>query len=201
MAGDEPVPGGSYKPLGRHRLKDVPVSTQLFQLLAPGLHDEFPPLRDALATSLPTLHHRLVGRQDALARVESLLEEPDVRLVTITGPGGAGNSRLALEVAAAAALDRPVHLIGLAPVTDAAFRPERDRSGDRRPGAPATARSSSAIADSARTERGALLDLENFQHLAPAACPRGEAAWTRLLTLDVARDEPADAASASRASA
>ena len=100
MAGDEPVPGGSYKPLGKHRLKDVPGGTQLFQLLAPGLHDDFPPLRTLSATSLPTLHHRLVGRADALARIESLLEEPNVRLVTITGPGGAGKSRLALEVAA-----------------------------------------------------------------------------------------------------
>ncbi len=101
MAGDEPVPSGSYKPLGKHRLKDVPGGTQLFQLLAPDLHDEFPPLRTLSATSLPTLHHRLVGRADALARIESLLEEPNVRLVTITGPGGAGKSRLALEVAAA----------------------------------------------------------------------------------------------------
>ena len=84
----------------------------------PDLRDEFPPLRTLSATSLPALHHRLVGRADALARIESLLDEPAVRLVTITGPGGAGKSRLALEVAAAAALDRPVHLVGLAPVTD-----------------------------------------------------------------------------------
>ena len=167
MAGDEPVPGGSYKPLGRHRLKDVPVSTQLFQLLAPGLHDEFPPLRTLSATSLPTLHHRLVGRQDALARIESLLEEPDVRLVTITGPGGAGKSRLALEVAAAAALDRPVHLIGLAPVTDADLVPNAIARaiGVREPGDRPLV---SAIADSLNGT-GALLYLDNFEHLAPAA--------------------------------
>ena len=70
------------------------------------------------ATSLPALHHRLVGRADPLARIEELLERPDVRLVTITGPGGARKSRLALEVAASAALERPVHLVGLAPVSD-----------------------------------------------------------------------------------
>jgi predicted ATPase/class 3 adenylate cyclase/Tfp pilus assembly protein PilF len=167
LAGDEPVPGGSYKPLGRHRLKDVPGGTQLFQLLAPDLHDDFPPLRTLSATSLPTLHHRLVGRADALARIESLLEEPDVRLVTITGPGGAGKSRLALEVAAGAALDRPVHLVGLAPVTDADLVPNAIARaiGVREPGDRPIV---SAIADSLNGT-GALLYLDNFEHLAPAA--------------------------------
>ncbi len=55
-----------------------------------------------------------------------------MRLVTITGPGGAGKSRLALEVAARAALDRPVHLVGLAPGPGRRARPERDRPCDRR---------------------------------------------------------------------
>jgi predicted ATPase/class 3 adenylate cyclase len=167
LAGDEPVPGGSYKPLGRHRLKDVPGGTQLFQLLAPDLHDDFPPLRTLSATSLPTLHHRLVGRADALARIESLLEEPDVRLVTITGPGGAGKSRLALEVAAGAALDRPVHLVGLAPVMDADLVPNAIARaiGVREPGDRPVV---SAIADSLNGT-GALLYLDNFEHLAPAA--------------------------------
>jgi predicted ATPase/class 3 adenylate cyclase len=167
LAGDEPIPGASYKPLGRHRLKDVPVSAQLFQLLAPDLPDDFPPLRTLSATSLPALHHRLVGRQDALARIESLLEEPDIRLVTITGPGGAGKSRLALEVAAGAALDRPVHLVGLAPVSDPDLVPNAiaraigvRESGER----PLV----SAIADSLNGT-SALLYLDNFEHLAPAA--------------------------------
>ena len=167
MAGEEPVRGGSYRPLGRHRLKDVPATAHLFQLLAPDLRDDFPPLRTLSATSLPALHHRLVGRADALARIESLLDEPDVRLVTITGPGGAGKSRLALEVAAAAALDRPVHLVGLAPVTDPEFVPEAiaraigvRESGER----PLL----DSIADSLNGT-GALLYLDNFEHLAPAA--------------------------------
>ena len=167
MAGEAPVPDGSYRPLGRHRLKDVPATVHLFQLLAPDLRDEFPPLRTLSATSLPALHHRLVGRADALARIESLLDEPDVRLVTITGPGGAGKSRLALEVAAAAALDRPVHLVGLAPVTDPDLVPNAiaraigvRESGER----PLL----DTIADSLNGT-GALLYLDNFEHLAPAA--------------------------------
>jgi predicted ATPase/DNA-binding SARP family transcriptional activator len=167
MAGDAPVPEGSYRPLGRHRLKDVPATVHLFQLLAPGLRDDFPPLRTLSATSLPALHHRLVGRADALARIESLLDDPDVRLVTITGPGGAGKSRLALEVAAAAALDRPVHLVGLAPVTDAELVPNAiARSiGVRESGERSLL---DTIAD-ALNGTGALLYLDNFEHLAPAA--------------------------------
>jgi predicted ATPase/class 3 adenylate cyclase len=167
MAGDEPVPGATFRPLGRHRLKDVPVTTHLFQLVAPDIRDSFPPLRTLSATSLPALHHRLVGRADAMARIEALLDEPEVRLVTITGPGGAGKSRLALEVAASAALDRPVHLVGLAPVMDPDLVPSAiaraigvRESGER----PLL----DTIADSLNGT-GALLYLDNLEHLAPAA--------------------------------
>lgn len=167
MAGEAPVAGASYRSLGRHRLKDIPVATQLFQLGAPGLEDEFPPLKTLAATSLPALHHRLVGRADALERIESLLHEPDVRLVTITGPGGAGKSRLALEVAANSALERPVHLVGLAPVTDPELVPEaiaRALGVRESPGRPLF----ESIAD-ALSGTGALLFLDNLEHLAPAA--------------------------------
>jgi predicted ATPase len=167
MAGEEVVQGASYRPLGQHRLKDVPVTTQLFQLVAPGLGDEFPPLKTLSATSLPALHHRLVGRNDTLAHIESLFRNPHVRLVTITGPGGAGKSRLALEVAAAAALDRPVHLVGLAPITDPELVPGaiaraigvRESGGGELLG---------SIADKLNGT-GALLFLDNLEHLAPAA--------------------------------
>jgi predicted ATPase/class 3 adenylate cyclase/Tfp pilus assembly protein PilF len=167
MAGEEPVSGASYRPLGQHRLKDVPVTTQLFQLVAPVLGDEFPPLKTLSATSLPALHHRLVGRNDTLAHIESLFRNPHVRLVTITGPGGAGKSRLALEVAAAAALDRPVHLVGLAPVTDPDLVPSaigraigvRESDGHDL---------LESIADKL-DGTGALLFLDNLEHLAPAA--------------------------------
>src|SRR4029450_12867832 len=85
VAGAEPFAAASFRALGRHRLKDVPEAQQLFQLVAPGLPVDFPPLNTLSATSLPALHHRLVGRAEALARVEELLST-DARLVTITGP-------------------------------------------------------------------------------------------------------------------
>ena len=166
LASAEPLPGAAFRPLGHHRLKDVPSAAQLFQLVAPGLRDDFPPLKTLSAASLPALHHRLVGRADALARVEALLET-GTRLVTITGPGGAGKSRLALEVAARAALDQPVHLVGLAPVLDAELVPSaiaraigaRESSG----------RSAiESVADSLNGS-GALLFLDNLEHLPLAA--------------------------------
>lgn len=167
MAGDEPLAAASFVPLGRHRLKGVPAAAQLFQLLAPDLRADFPPLKTLTATSLPALHHRLVGRADALARVEHLLDVPETRLVTITGPGGAGKSRLALEVAARAALDRPVHLVGLAPVSDPDLVPSaiaraigaRESSG----------RSALETVADSLDGTGALLYLDNLEHLGPAA--------------------------------
>jgi predicted ATPase/class 3 adenylate cyclase len=166
MVGDEPLPDGSFRPLGRHGLKDVPAAAQLFQLVAPDLRADFPPLKTLSANSLPALHHRLVGRDDALARVESFLAD-GARLVTITGPGGAGKSRLALEVAAGAAVERPVHLVGLAPIAESDLVPSaiaraigvRESGGE-----PLLA----AIADRL-IGTGALLYLDNLEHLTPAA--------------------------------
>jgi predicted ATPase len=123
VAGDEPAPGLSFRPLGRHRLKDVAEPQQLFQVAGAGLTADFPPLRTLAGATLPALHHRLVGREEDLTAVQTLLTRPEVRLVTITGPGGAGKSRLALEVAGAAAVHRPVHLVGLAPISDAELLP------------------------------------------------------------------------------
>jgi predicted ATPase len=165
-AGEEPVPDASYRPLGQHRLKDVPVTTQLFQVVAPELDDEFPPLKTLSATSLPALHHRLVGREDTVARIQAMFAQPDIRLVTITGPGGGGKSRLALEVAAAAALERPVHLVGLAPVGDVDLVPSAiARAIGVRESGRAPIESIAATLEGT----GALLFLDNLEHLQGAA--------------------------------
>ena len=167
MLGSEPPGGVSFRPLGRHRVKDVPTAAELFQLLGPGLREEFPPLKTLSATSLPALHHRLVGRADALERVEALLARTETRLVTITGPGGAGKSRLALEVTARAALERPVHLVGLAPVSDPELVPTAiARAIGARESATRSALES--VADTL-DGTGALLYLDNLEHLGPAA--------------------------------
>ena len=166
------TPGISFRPLGSHRLKDVPRPEQLFQLLAPGLSDEFPPLRTLGGATLPALHHRLVGRRADLTATLSLLARPDVRLVTIIGPGGAGKSRLALEVAALAAVDRPVHLVGLAPVSDPLLVPTAiahalgiQESAAR----PLVERLAEELSGTQ-----ALLVLDNLEHLIDAARDVGE---------------------------
>ena len=163
VSGVEPLAGFSYRPLGRHRLKDVPSPIHLFQLVAPGLRADFPPLKTLTATSLPALHHRLVGREQALVRVESLIDDQHARLTTITGPGGGGKSRLALEVAARAAVDRPVHLVGLAPVSDGELVPSAIA---RAIGARESTGQSvlQSVADSLHGT-GALLLLDNLEHL------------------------------------
>jgi predicted ATPase/class 3 adenylate cyclase len=167
VAGDEPVPGVNFTPLGRHRLKDVPESQALFQLVGDGLAEDFPPLRTLAGATLPTLHHRLVGRGHDLGTVQSLLARPDVRLVTITGPGGAGKSRLGLEVAGEAAVHRPVHLVGLAPISSRELVPStiaRAVGVREAPGRTVFESVGEALADT-----GALLLLDNLEHLPGAA--------------------------------
>ncbi len=153
--------------LGRHGLKDIAEQERLYQLVADGMQESFPPPRTLGGATLPALHHRLVGRQGDLARIQALLARPDVRLVTITGAGGAGKSRLALEAASAAALERPVHLVGLAPVSDPTLvLTEIARAvGAREASGRSTAES---IADTLRGSH-TLLFLDNLEHLAPAA--------------------------------
>jgi predicted ATPase/class 3 adenylate cyclase len=166
LAGQEQPGGISFRALGRHRFKDIPAPELLFQVLAPGLEQTFPPLQTLGGATLPALHHRLVGRRDDLSEIERLLRRDDVRLVTITGPGGAGKSRLALEAAAAAALERPVHLVGLAPISDPELvTTEIARAlGVRESPAESLV---STIADALSGTR-TLLFLDNLEHLSTA---------------------------------
>jgi predicted ATPase/class 3 adenylate cyclase len=88
--------------LGFHRLKDLGRPEHIFQLRAPGLQAEFPPLRSlgnpALLNNLPAQQSTFVGRARELSEVGALVESS--RLVTLTGAGGCGKTRLSLQVAA-----------------------------------------------------------------------------------------------------
>jgi predicted ATPase/class 3 adenylate cyclase/Tfp pilus assembly protein PilF len=86
--------------VGEHRLKDLAEPQRLFQLLAPGLREDFPPPR-SLGGRIPHPSTRLVGRRLELAELEGLVEA-GTRLLTLLGPGGIGKTRLALELAAEA---------------------------------------------------------------------------------------------------
>lgn len=85
--------------LGQHRLKGLDEPTELFQVHAPGLPSDFPPLRtlDGLPNNLPASMSSFVGRSEATEQIVQLLAER--RLVTLVGAGGSGKTRLSLHVA------------------------------------------------------------------------------------------------------
>jgi predicted ATPase/class 3 adenylate cyclase len=88
--------------LGDHRLKDLSQAQRLYQLLAPGLAHDFPPPRtlENRPTNLPSLPTPLIGREREIHDTTELLRRSDVRLLTLTGAGGCGKTRLALQSAA-----------------------------------------------------------------------------------------------------
>jgi len=92
--------GATLRHLGSHRLKDLGAPERVWQLCHPALAADFPPLRslDALATNLPVQLTSFVGRGADIAAVLGELRRN--RLVTLTGAGGVGKSRVALQVAA-----------------------------------------------------------------------------------------------------
>jgi predicted ATPase/class 3 adenylate cyclase len=104
--------------LGEHRLRDLPTPVRLYQL---GLA-VFPPLKTLFQTSLPVPTSPLVGRERELAEVVAFVRNGS-RLVTLTGAGGSGKTRLALAVAAEVAGDfrDGVWFVSCAPLTDAAL--------------------------------------------------------------------------------
>ncbi len=92
--------GVALRDLGPHRLKDIAEPERLFQLTVDGLRNDFPSLRTLGAASrlpVPTTH--LVGRDREATELSGLVRSPGFRLVTLSGPGGSGKTRLAIEVA------------------------------------------------------------------------------------------------------
>ena len=91
--------GVELRDLGEHRLKDLERPEHLWQLVITGLQNDFPALSslDAVPNNLPTRLTTFLGREREMAEVEELLERS--RLLTLTGPGGTGKTRLSLEVA------------------------------------------------------------------------------------------------------
>jgi predicted ATPase/class 3 adenylate cyclase len=102
--------------LGDHRFKDLRAPERVFQLG----EGTFPPLRSLYRSNLPVPATSFLGRTDELAEVLELLGRGEVRLVTLTGPGGTGKTRLALQAAADASDGYPGGLcwVPLAPLRD-----------------------------------------------------------------------------------
>ena len=138
--------------LGEHRLKDLTKPERIYQLG----RASFPPLRSLNRSNLPEAANPLVGRTVEQIELEELLRRD--RLVTITGPGGTGKTRLALQIAAELSDDFPdgVHFVPLAAVTD--------------PGLVlSVALQALGLSADDDADRRALLVLDNFEHLIDAA--------------------------------
>lgn len=113
---------GETRDLGEHRLKDLTRPQRLYQLVGPGLATDFPPPRtlENRPTNLPSFLTPLIGRDQEVARLTEFLGRDDIRIVTLTGPGGSGKTRLALQAAAELVEEFPdgVYFIALESVDD-----------------------------------------------------------------------------------
>jgi predicted ATPase/class 3 adenylate cyclase len=125
LAREALAPGIAWRDLGAYRLRDLHAPEEVYQLVAPELPDHFPDLRSLPhhPTNLTAPPTALIGREDELAAVMDLVRERGARLVTLTGPGGSGKTRLAVEIAAELldAFPDGVYFVDLAPVRDPAL--------------------------------------------------------------------------------
>jgi predicted ATPase/class 3 adenylate cyclase len=168
---DRLPPPMALKSLGTHDLKDLAEAETIFQLLHAALADEFPPLASAGAwrSRLPDESTSLVDRERDLEAIQAMLRRPEVRLLTLTGAGGSGKTRLALRISRTQVDD----------YADGVFFVELSQV--REPSAVASAIGKSVgIRESAgRTVpetlrdhlhgKTVLLTLDNFEHVLPAA--------------------------------
>ena len=127
LARDDLANGVSLLDLGQHRLKDLTRPERVFQVVKDGLPSAFPPpvSLDARPNNLPVHATALLGREREVARVRERLLRDDVRLLTLTGPGGTGKTRLSLQIAADV-IDQfadGVFFVALAPIFDAGLVP------------------------------------------------------------------------------
>jgi len=143
--------------LGEHRLKDLSAPERIHQL---GERD-FPPLKSLYQTNLPIAPTPFVGRARELGEVLTLTSQEHVRILTLTGPGGTGKTRLGLQAAAAVAEHFPggVYWVPLAPLRDPELVLE-------------TVRLALGAQDSLNEhigDKSMLLLLDNFEHVVDAA--------------------------------
>ncbi len=170
VRGDLP-PDTSLSDLGERRLRDLLEPERIWQVVASGLPADFPPLRtlEQHATNLPAQLTPFIGRERDIAGVIDLIEHEPGRLVTLTGPGGTGKTRLALAVAAEALDSFPdgVWFVDLSPLADPSLVVPTIASTLGLRGTSAV-RPREMLTTFLREKR-LLLVLDNFEHLLEAA--------------------------------
>jgi predicted ATPase/class 3 adenylate cyclase len=166
---DHPVEGVTLRDLGEHRLKDLSAPVRIVQVIADGLASDFPALRslDARPNNLPTQLTTFVGRDAELEAAARLLA--GTRLLTLTGPGGTGKTRLSLQLAARSSDEFPdgVFFVPLEPIRDPMLVAPRIASAlgvAESTGRPIQ----ESLADWLRDKR-LLLVLDNFEQVVAAA--------------------------------
>src|SRR5262245_61096232 len=111
----------TLRDLGAHQLKDLSRPENIFQVLASGLPERFPPLKtlERRASNLPAQMTPLIGRVQEAAAACALLRRPDVRLLNLLGPGGTGKTRLGLQVASDMLdeFESGIYFVGLTPIS------------------------------------------------------------------------------------
>jgi predicted ATPase/class 3 adenylate cyclase len=165
---DDLPDGVAIRDLGPHRLKDLARPERIYQLTVDGLPAEFPPIRSLeTPTNLPAQRTGFIGREHEVERVKELLRGPG--LLTLTGAGGSGKTRLALEAARELLGDYPdgVFLAELGPITDPLLVPSAiaDAVGVKAEGL-------RPVLDTLRDElrdREVLLVLDNFEQVIAGA--------------------------------
>ncbi len=120
LAGQDLGDGIALRDLGEHRLKDLAQPERVYQLVIAGLPNDFPPVRslDRTPNNLPTQVTTFIGRAPEIRDALRLLD--NTRLLTLTGPGGTGKTRLSLQLAAEAAkgFSDGAFWVPLAPISD-----------------------------------------------------------------------------------
>jgi predicted ATPase/class 3 adenylate cyclase len=164
----------TLRDLGNHRLRDLQRPEHIHQLLHPDLPGGFPPLRslDALSHNLPLQLTSFIGREQEIAETKRRLSSN--RLLTLTGAGGSGKSRLSLQVAAEVMEQYPdgVYFVELAPLFDPGLVPEAVAAAlsiYERQGVPQR----QALIEHLQSRR-LLLILDNCEHLLPACAQLAE---------------------------